>query len=71
MRRSLTIPNLLSGLRLLLVPVLWVCAGLHLPQYIGLGLLASFLILWLCSEVHEDLGSLLRLNRTRARRTAS
>ena len=41
--RYLTIPNLLSGVRLLLVPVLWVCAGLKLSRYVGLGLLVSFL----------------------------
>ena len=38
-----TIPNILSGFRLLLVPVLWVCAGLKLSRYIGLGLMVSFL----------------------------
>ena len=39
----ITIPNLLSGFRLVLVPVLWVCAGLKLSRYIGLGLTVSFL----------------------------
>ena len=41
---------------------------------IGLFILAQIEtigILWLCSEVHEDLGSLVLLNRPRARRTAS
>ena len=36
-----TIPNLLSGLRLLLIPVLWAFAFLKLPFPIGVGLIVA------------------------------
>ena len=39
----LTVPNLLSGFRLLLIPVLWGCAWLKLSWCIGIGLIVSWL----------------------------
>ncbi|HEX6288696.1 MAG TPA: CDP-alcohol phosphatidyltransferase family protein [Herpetosiphonaceae bacterium] len=39
----MTLPNLLTALRLLLVPVLWLCALLGRPAWIGAGLLAALL----------------------------
>jgi phosphatidylglycerophosphate synthase len=36
-----TIPNYLSGLRLLLIPVLWLVALMNLPGYVGIGLILA------------------------------
>lgn len=36
-----SIPNLLSLIRLLLVPILWVFAVLDMPVYVGVGLIAT------------------------------
>ena len=38
-----TIPNRITAVRLFLIPVLWICAWLNLPGYIGVGLLLSAL----------------------------
>lgn len=38
-RRFLNLPNLLTALRFISVPILWVCAFLRMPQYIGVGLI--------------------------------
>ena len=35
------IPNLLTAIRFISVPILWVCAFLRLPQYIGVGLILA------------------------------
>jgi phosphatidylglycerophosphate synthase len=37
----LRIPNLLTAIRFISVPILWVCAFLRLPQYIGVGLILA------------------------------
>ena len=37
----LKIPNLLTAIRFISVPILWVCAFLQLPQYIGVGLILA------------------------------
>ncbi|NKQ37026.1 MAG: CDP-alcohol phosphatidyltransferase family protein [Chloroflexi bacterium] len=36
-----TIPNLLTALRLLLIPILWALAWLQLPVFVGIGLLIA------------------------------
>lgn len=37
-----TLPNQLSALRILLIPILWVFAILKLPVYLGVGLAIGF-----------------------------
>ena len=37
-----TLPNQLTAARLVLLPVMWVLAFLHLPFYIGIGIFISF-----------------------------
>lgn len=43
LERLNTVPNQLTALRLLLVPILWVFALLRLPFYIGIGLIIACL----------------------------
>jgi CDP-diacylglycerol--glycerol-3-phosphate 3-phosphatidyltransferase len=38
-----TLPNQLTGLRLLLIPILWALALLRLEAYVGIGLVVAFL----------------------------
>lgn len=38
-----TVPNRLTAVRLILIPVMWILASLQLPVYIGIGTFASFI----------------------------
>lgn len=58
-----TVPNLVTGVRMLLIPMMWVCAFLELSTPIGIGMflagLTDYLDGWLARKLkqHSDIGA--------------